>query len=88
MKINLTISALSAIQQRTRKFHIEELNQRPHKKGSDERSESGKQAAEGADDDADQVASDPAETERLPAFVGDNDRNCIINRDTQIGRHI
>lgn len=77
-----------SVQQRTRKLHIEELDQRPHEKGSNERSNTRKQTAEGAYDNADQVTANPAETEGLSALVGNNDRNRVIDRNPQIGCHI
>ena len=70
-----------SIKKRLGKAVIKEFYQRSHEKRSNQSPDSGHQPRQRPYDNAEQVACNPDKFEREPPFLGDNDRNRIIDRD-------
>lgn len=57
---------------------VEKLNQRPHEKCRDQRTNTRQQARQCSNRDTEQITGNPDEFERKVPFMGNNDWYCII----------
>lgn len=77
-----------SVQQRMREMNVKKVDKRSHKKGGNQGAGAGKQAAESAGDNTDEITADSAKPERLFTLVGNDNGNGVVHGNAQIGGHV